>query len=159
MNFKAILLLASVVVSIGAANGSSLAATKGIDSSLFQEHHGDLRAPQQENPCQSELDILNACLESIGTAQDCVDCVMAAQNTTLCLELLPITCNAWNKVCPCGSCGDEWEAFYWGCFQLPFCGDLVCPPLESAETCESELACVNGCVLQMNQCIAQCYLA
>jgi len=67
MNFsKAILLLAFVVVSIGAASGSSLAAPKGIDSSLFQEHHGVLRTtPQQENPCQSELDALNASLVGI----------------------------------------------------------------------------------------------
>ena len=168
MNFsKAILLLAFVVVSIGAADGSSHAAAKGIGSSLFQEHHGDLRAPHQgivteENPCQSEQDVLFACLDSIGTGQSCWDCVAAIEQdffdsgATLCVELLPIMCDGWNNACPCGSCEDEWEDYYWGCFQLTACGALVCPLVEVSETCESELACVNGCIVQMSQCIAQC---
>ena len=47
-------------------------------------------------------------------------------------------CNAWNNACPCGSCEDEWEDWYWGCFQVPVCGALTCPLPTDIPTAEPQ---------------------
>ena len=83
MNFsKAILLLLlpALVAVAGAANDA--VAVARIDGSRLshQGQHGDLRALQQDDPCQPEIDDLNGCLSTISTGQACVDCVFAIED-------------------------------------------------------------------------------
>jgi len=137
MNFSKSILLMLLALAAMAGAANDVVAVARIDGSRLshQGQPGDLRALQAD-PCQPEINVLVGCLNSIGALSSCVNCVDAIENDlfenddpndTLCTNLLPVMCNAWNNECPCGDCGDEYEDYYWGCAQVPFCGALTCP--------------------------------
>jgi len=136
---KAILLLAFVAV-FGAANGSSHPPRKSYSSNSDTVEklgdsfrHGDLRALQT---CQSAAIAVSNCLGSISTGQTCLECVFDIEDVLLeafglfsvppCPTRRDVMCAAWNSLCPCSSCEDEFESWYLGCLQEPFCGAQSC---------------------------------
>jgi len=143
---KTILLLAFVAVFNSPIKAfSSDATSKQADSTpLFPGQHGDLRAPQQA--CQSETNLILNCLNSISTGQTCLECVfeinVLLEASVPCPTRRDVMCAAWNNVCPCGSCEDEFESWYLGCLQEPFCGAQTC----EVGPCDSLLDEAHNCL-------------
>ena len=146
---KTILLLALVAVA-GAADDAVTMAK--IDSSLsLQGQHGDLRSPQQADPCQPEIDVLVGCLNTISTGQSCLDCIIAIEDDMFeqyedsvpCSVVSSFMCPSWNSLCPCGSCGDEWEEYYLGCVTESACGAMACTEVDPCADLFQE---ANSCV-------------
>lgn len=124
---------------VGTAAAEPKAAPNRLADLLRKGAPQNLRAPQEMDPCQAQLDAAGQCLAT--APSNCIDCVVAMEDqlfsgnpTPTCGEYADFMCPAFYSTCPCGTCGDELEAYIF-CTQ---CEGVECAfPAEETEPPET----------------------